>query len=64
MKTVKASDLTNREKLLFWEKQCFSGYEEAPEENKAAFIDGWFRMGDMGYLDEDGYLFIPVAKKN
>ena len=35
----------------------FSGYEDAPEENMAAFIDGWFRTGDMGYLDEEGYLF-------
>jgi acyl-CoA synthetase (AMP-forming)/AMP-acid ligase II len=34
----------------------FSGYEENPEANAAAFTNGWFRTGDQGFLDEDGYL--------
>ncbi|WP_322511926.1 acyl--CoA ligase [Chloroflexus sp.] len=32
------------------------GYENNPEANAAAFVNGWFRTGDQGYLDEDGYL--------
>lgn len=41
----------------------FGGYLNAPEENAAAFKDGWFRTGDMGYLDGDGYLFLIGRKK-
>jgi acyl-CoA synthetase (AMP-forming)/AMP-acid ligase II len=32
------------------------GYENNPEANAASFTDGWFRTGDQGFLDADGYL--------
>jgi long-chain acyl-CoA synthetase len=35
-----------------------SGYWNKPAESEQVFIDGALRTGDVGYLDEDGYLFI------
>jgi acyl-CoA synthetase (AMP-forming)/AMP-acid ligase II len=36
----------------------FSGYENNPEANASAFVNGWFRTGDQGFLDRDDYLHL------
>lgn len=36
----------------------FAGYYDNPEANAAAFRNGWFRTGDLGHLDPEGFLFI------
>jgi oxalate---CoA ligase len=34
------------------------GYLDNPEANSASFVDGWYRSGDLGSKDEDGYIFL------
>jgi amino acid adenylation domain-containing protein len=39
------------------------GYENNPQANRKAFCNGWFRTGDQGHFDADGYLFITGRLK-
>ena len=41
-----------------------SGYWQAPQATEAVLRDGWFRSGDMGHLDEDGYLYVDGRSKD
>ncbi|MCR5858568.1 long-chain fatty acid--CoA ligase [Mesorhizobium sp. J428] len=41
-----------------------SGYLNRPEENAAAFAEGWFLTGDIGHMDEDGFFFLVDRKKD
>ena len=40
-----------------------AGYENNPEANASSFSDGWFRTGDQGYRDNDGYVFLTGRLK-
>jgi oxalate---CoA ligase len=35
-----------------------AGYENNPSANESSFTDGWFRTGDQGFLDDEGYLYL------
>ncbi len=39
------------------------GYWNKPAETEASFVDGWFKTGDLGFMDEDGYYFLTGRAK-
>ena len=44
--------------------QVMDGYLEMPEATERALRDDWFRAGDMGYVDADGYLYLHGRNKD
>ena len=38
-----------------------AGYENNPKANAEAFTNGWFRTGDQGVIDDDGYVASPAG---
>ena len=49
--------------IIYRSDNLMKGYWKNPEETRNVLIDGWFRTGDMGFVDEDKYIYITGRKK-
>lgn len=50
--------------LLFRGPNIMKGYYRHEEETRRVITDGWLHTGDLGYMDEEGYIFITGFKKD
>ncbi|MBW2560344.1 MAG: AMP-binding protein [Deltaproteobacteria bacterium] len=50
--------ISEDQEVFLSSRTVFRGYHNDFEATKAAFVDGWLRTGDAGYLDDDGHLVI------
>lgn len=50
--------------IIAYGENVMQGYYNNPEETDKVLIDGWYHTGDLGFIDEKGYLVINGRKKN
>lgn len=55
---------TVHEELWVRGSSVMQGYYHMPEETEDTLVDGWLKTGDLGYVDEDGFVFLTGRKKN
>jgi len=52
------------QEILVRGPSVFRSYWNRPEETRDAFVEGWFKTGDIGRIDEEGYLSVTDRKKD
>ncbi len=52
------------EELWVKGSSVMQGYYKMPKETEETLSDGWLKTGDLGYVDQDGYIFLTGRKKN
>ena len=58
IETAQPAKLGERGELQVKGPQVMLGYYQNDDATKGAFMDGWLRTGDIGYIDGDGYVFL------
>jgi len=65
IKIDKPDPATGEGEILIKGEMVMKGYYKNEEKTREVFTpDGWFRSGDLGFIDNDGYLFIRGRSKN
>ena len=62
--TIELLPATANGEIVIRGHNVFDGYLNKPEATEAVMVDGWFRTGDIGYMDEEGFFFIVDRKKD
>ena len=56
--------VTEEGEVAFKGDLVMKGYYKNPEATAEAVVDGWYHTGDLGYVDEDNFIFLTGRKKN